>query len=374
MDVETTLGKEIPASDSAGARIEAADEPGVGVEVPSPLRTMTPFWKVDWAALRTVKPTPIEFLRRQGVRLYLRVDTEQCVAYVYRALHGPYEGLTAKGFVSKQETIGYLALDNKALSELAVSGVCNRSEFTEGGLIVVEGDESGPATVKDATFQRCYILDSVDKVALETPTVPPGPNPDFREKAVDFLIREEDLWLEQRDLARIREADLLSGELIEYPYDHRHQVPAVYEMFQAAYGLNGSETLTVEGASKLLKCDHFSVKRRAFAMKFVQRNVDRSRGRAGRDGAKPLAFDEALEWASSDRTFVFPYVSRGLTIILAVTDWWSTLRSLSPRQDVTLLANQLLAFNFDETEVEHLVWLIAGVSLRKAEAEVGPSR
>ena len=361
---EALLGTGTETVDVDGPRHEVVQEPGIGRK--APMRRVCCFAEINWAELRSLQPSPIEFLRRAGVRLFVRVDTQRCIVFTHHALLAPFEGLSGLGFAPH---ISYLAVDNMALSELAVSRVASRVEFTAGGLEVINGDRSGSPTIGDVTFDRAYVLTKVTKEELETPSVPPGPRPVFRDFAIDMVFHEEDLWLEESDLARIREVDLLSDELVDYPYDHRRQVPAVYEMFQAAYGLNASRALSMEDvADRLERKDAklFSVKRRALAMKFIGLHVDRSRGRAGKDGAKPFNVADVSEWATPGRTFTFPYVSDGLTIILAVTDWWVDLRSRNPKEHVAALADKLREQNFDEAEVDHLVRLIGGVSLRKA--------
>lgn len=343
-------------------RQEVVQQPEIGGMAPT--RLMWCFAEINWAELRSLQPSPIEFLRRAGVRLFVRVDTQRCIVFTHRALPPPLEGLSRLVFAPH---ISYLAVDNMALSELAVSRMASRVEFTGGGLEVINGDQSAPPTIRDVTFNRAYVLTKAAKAELEIPSVPPGLLPVFRDFAIDMVFRVEDLWLEEFDLARIRETDLLGDELVNYPYDHRRQVPAVYEMFQAAYGLNASKTLSVEDVAKRLERKDarlFSVRRRALAVKFIGLHVDRSKGRAGKDGAKPFNVADVSEWATPGRTFTFPYVSDGLTIILAVTDWWVDLRSRNPKEHVSALADKLREQNFDETEVDHLVWLISGISLR----------
>lgn len=353
-------------SEEGDARKEDGHEPSFSEVAPTLPRRVTLFADVDWASLGSVKSNPIEFLRRRGVRLYVRIDTEKFVVFAYRSLHGHLQGLIGMGF---RPDIAYLALDNKALSEVAVSGLTNRSEFTAGGLSVIEGDYSGPPTLDDAFFKRCYVLKKAGKMVLESPTAPPETRPDYKESAVDLLLREEDLWLEESDLARIREADLLSGDLVKYPYDHRLQVPAVYEMFQAAYALNSLKSLGTdeEVVRRLRKKDSklFSVRRAELATKFIAPLLDRSRGRAGQHGAKPFKVGDLGGWADDTKTFIFPYVSDGLTIILAVTDWWVHLLNSNPGEHVSALADKLHEQNFDDAEVGHLVRLITGTSLRK---------
>lgn len=332
----------------------------------APTRLMWCFAEINWAELRLVQPSPIEFLRRAGVRLFVRVDPQRCIVFTHHALSPPLEGLSGLGFAPH---ISYLAVDNGALNHLVTSGVTSCVEFTAGGLEVIDGGQSAPPTIRDVTFNRAYVLTKDAKAKLEIPSVPPKPRSVFQEAAIDMVFRVEDLWLEEFDLARIREADLLSDELVDYPYDHRRQVPAVYEMFQAAYGLNGSKTLSVQDIAERLKRKEpklFSAKRRDLAMKFIGLHVDRSKGRGGKDGAKPFNVADVSEWATPGRTFTFPYVSDGLTIILAVTDWWVDLRSRNPKEHVSALADKLREQNFDEAEVDHLVWLIGGISLRKA--------
>ena len=114
------------------------------------------------------------------------------------------------------------------------------------------------------------------------------------------------------------------------------------------------------------KCagDDFRGKRGAFAAKLVRKVVDRAKGRKG--GPRPLRVWDLKNLDDSPERFAFTFVGDGLTLALAVADWWVTLLD-GMSEGPVVLARKLYEQNFDETEVGYLVRLITGVQLSKIE-------
>jgi len=61
------------------------------------------------------------------------------------------------------------------------------------------------------------------------------------------------------------------------------------------------------------------------------------------------------------------FIGEGLTLVLAVADWWVDRIEEDSKISRVRLALKLYAQNFDETEAGHIVRLIAGVQLSKGE-------
>lgn len=335
----------------------------------APVLRMTPYAGANWAEIKSVGKNPVAFLRRNNVPVFIRIDRKNTVALQYYALQQPLEGITAMRLT---ESPMYLRLDNDVLSELSISRASKCAEFTAGGLVLIGEKTEVDPNLAEIDFQRCYILASSVLTELQDECARGGMTASgYFKKAEDLFFTEEDLWLSTADLAAIRAGDNSAGEVMDYPYDHRAQVPAVYWMFQAAYILNALRTKSEEEIALWLRekggKSLFSVKRTELAVKLVKPTVNRAQGRNSL--AKPFKMHDLDNWTYADK-FTFPFVSEGMTIILAVTDWWVTIRASSPDEPRLTLGKKLAEENFNTTEAGYLVCLITGNNLASEELEV----
>lgn len=326
------------------------------------VRKMTPYAEIEWGELKSAGPNPVEYLRRNGLRVYVRLVPQNQIAYRFADVECPGDlVLPTKGF---DVDVGFLALDDRTLRELAVSRTTVVREFVSGGLRWANGP-ANDATVEDVQFERCYVLSDVAKADVDRQRAA-GRILDYSDWASNLLIELDDLWLEDSVAKQIRQADMAVDEVVRYPYDHRLRFPALYWMFQAACKRNrdnlllSDEELVADFREK--NSELFSDKRAKCAAKFVRRRINRGRGRklvGGASGAKPLRFSDLPEWTDAER-FTFPFVSEGLSLILAVADWWLAILEQTPNEPVSSLAGKFLEQNFDVTEAGHLTYLLAG--------------
>lgn len=99
------------------------------------------------------------------------------------------------------------------------------------------------------------------------------------------------------------------------------------------------------------------------AKKFVWHEVDRSQG--GNDRGD-FNMEELAEFGDRG-VYEFSFVSKGLSFILAIADWWVKITEDFPDETKLTLAKKLAANRFGGLEVGDLVYLIGGSQITDEE-------
>lgn len=345
---------------------------------------MLPASKVDW---KTINPAenPSVLLLRECIATYVKVDREREKVYrYYRVPIGKDEDVGSLPFEGFHDELVFLRLGDHQLAEIAATGSCRASKFTDGGISIPRPYEiagwtrGGYAIRKELKIEEVNMTEVdffgahlIDKGAwewtLRTSAVRDVPVP--TKFVMPREIRFEDLYVSSADVEGMMRAAQESFELVDYPFDHDVSTPGLYWMFQAACALTERHMIEDHEVLSWLRSKspgkEFAGKRGVFAAKLIPLKVDRSKGR--KEGPKPFKIDDLKNWEDNPDRYMVPFVSSGLSLALAVADWWRRRLNDDPNESRITLAMKLLEQNFDQTEVGHLVRLIAGVHLSRDE-------
>lgn len=333
------------------------------LETGGPLRRVFRYADVDWAELKSVGSNPLEFLRQRGVALYIQIDRDLATAWRHLKVPppSPLAGLPVMRF---EPDLFFLRLCPAALDELIVSGRSRCKEFIAGGLALVSADEDQGPALKDVDFERCYVVSNMVRGILSEQIGAGQMTPAHYVQASEVMdVTSNDLWLAAEDISEIRNGELTAGEVVDFPFPYRNECPAIFWMFQAAYRANGLEAWSIKEIGAWLReklgGSLMTDDRRDTAAKFVRLKLDRRRG-------KPIApFDLAAVGYHFEGVNILdrPYLSDGMKLILAATQWWfdETRSGGSPSRFA--LAKTLVDLNFREAEAIDLTHLISGAGL-----------
>lgn len=342
--------------------------------------------ETDWTGLVEPNEPPVALLLRKQVPVYVKVHREHQA--VYRRHRKPVgsEGILMP-FVGFEEDALFLRLGDVGLAEIAATGSFQACEFSHDGYLiprpfdrkeVASGRYAGkeyrpivhPRLVR-FEFDHAVIIDKRHRNDILA-TVPPLQWPPVEQSAMTIEVRESDLYITGTDLASISSGARDVCELAPYPFDHAKRIPGLYATFQAAHGLNRAKrwavfnesavTAWIQEAAGLPKINTKCAK---FAAKMARLSVARTRG----GNSKPLKIEELPHLVLNPERFRFDFVSDGLTLLLAVADWWETVWEMDPESTRIDLARKLSELNFSNAEVVEAVKLIAGTALTKAERD-----
>lgn len=366
---------------------------------------MLPFSGIDWAEVATSTESPIKLCLRKSVPVYIKVRRDGQVVYrhhlasiglleklsfqlidkfsllgpAWRAGYVPADKFPFKGFC---EELAFLALDDESLAEIDISRSCHVSSFSGWGFAIprpyeITGYSRGGfanrrllrievPTLTRVEFERAFIVDRVarDQAWARIARINAPPPEHF---AIQIEVREDDLYVASADFEELKGGMRQNYELVDYPFDHANRMPGVYWMFQAAYALNDQHLIGENEVLEWLraKCAGtvFRGKKGAFAAKLIPMKLDRAKGR--KRGPMPLKIWDLKNWANNPELLTYPFVSDGLTLTLAVAEWWMERQEQDPNVSRVVLAKQVYEQNFDKMETDYVVRLIDGVGLSK---------
>lgn len=341
--------------------------------------------ETDWSQVVASAERPVELLLRKGIAVYIKVRRDSEIVYRYH--HAPLaegkeiDSFPFAGFLAE---LVFLPLDDEALAEISVSRSCHVSSFSGVGFSIpqpyeVTGETRGGYSIKKllkmetanlarVEFDRAFIADKKKREwALARLATLEMPSPE--QFAIQIEVGENDLYMTSSEFEALKQEVRQGKELIKDPFDHATRMPGLYWMFQAAYALNERHLIGEDEVLGWLKAgcvgDAFEGKRGGFAAKLVPKQLDRARGRKG--GPRPFKMLDLKNWADNPEQFIFPFVSDGLTLALAVAKWWVERLEGEPNESRVVLAKKLYEQNFDQAETNYVVGLIAGVQLSQDE-------
>lgn len=375
-------------------------------------KQMLSFSDITWDGIVDPGDDPIRLCMRNGLSIYFRLDKDhQLVRYFYwlrrLRLHdlayeqvnkfsllgpdwkAPHQILQMECIVEAlHDEILFLRLDNSSLAEIVVSGRSTVSSFSSDGFSIprpftITGhgprghairkyDDIKVPVLEAVNFERAFLIDkkkweSASSVGLRNDYLPEVP-------AISVKVGINDLWFDSDDIDALGEGKAKGRELVSYPFDHKGQMPGLYWIYQASYALSRQRLPDDDG--KILdwlrtECginhdkEAFAGKRGLLALKLVHKEWNRSKGR--KKGPRPFKIADLKNWADVPDKYDISFIGEGLTLVLAVADWWVDRIEEDSKISRVRLALKLYAQNFDETEAGHIVRLIAGVQLSKGE-------
>jgi hypothetical protein len=365
---------------------------------------------VKFSELRSEELLPererlIPYLLEHDVPVYFRVDPAHYLVYRYYRFAFPTVGevgcmevegvagadrrgapalpsatpLPVEGFLDCD--LAFLRLDRSSLEQIHISGSCPTPHFTRGGLVIkpiyrVIGHGVGGRPIREVEepqgVRELIGVEFDEAVVVDKNLWNQACRSDQRPARIDALeyaaggeIRMQGLFLDETDAARLRQWKLSTIKRREYPFLHEERMPGLYWMYQAAYVLNElAELKGGKGGVGQWLMDNapektFRYRSMRTAKKFVWLELDRNQGGKGR-GEFDLERINELRGDGARLKYEFSFTSDGLTMILAIADFWHELTSTEAGAGAADLAKKLMMNGFAGLEVGDLVYLISG--------------
>ncbi len=322
------------------------------------------------------------FCLRKCLSAYVSIRRDLYLVYLH------YQAGSGAGFLPLGgfgEDIAFLRLDSVSLADIAVGRTAHLTEFSGDGFSIprpyrvvwqriwdqrefrVYEDVESP-TLKRVDFDRAYVVDR-DKWQAVSSSMAVKDDLLPEKLAITMEVSERNLYFLSSDIDALKKDAQEVRELVPYPFDHKEGMPGLYWIFQIAYLFNEVKGIEKKNVLDRLRgeCDEgaFAGKRGGLAVKLVDREWNRSKGRKG--GPRPFKVPDLKNWADVPDKYDISFIGDGLKVALAVADWWADRREEDPNISRVQLALKLYAQNFDETEAGHVVRLIAGVQLSRDE-------
>jgi len=356
---------------------------------------IVPFNKVQWADFISNEEAPLAFCLRKDVPVYIKVRRN--LYHVYYRFRRPSRRLGAYKFHLSDKSIRistkweavhiptdlplagfnddllYLRLDRSSLVELASDPFTSVSSFSRDGFSVPPVGHAN-AVLEDATlskveFHSAFLVEKKKWKSANAVYRPPTvAKPESYEVALD--INENDLYFSAGDIEALkREARQLDAP-VSYKFSNRAR-PGINRMFEAAYALNASKLLSTDDLDDWLKKpkseNPFRHKSIRTARKFVPLTLDRSKGRKRGSGREDFDLNELDDWTIKDEYQYF-YVSKGLSYVLAIAEWWQKTVDKGRDHSIFDLAQMLAEKKFYGLEIGDLVYLISGSRISEKDA------
>lgn len=336
----------------------------MGVEMVS--EQMRRFSDINWSKITGTGMGPIDLCLNNNIPVYFKVRRDRQLVYRH------YRAGQAVRFLPLEEFNGsilFLRLDSDSLREISAAGHCIVTHFSGDGLCITEQGGAGVDGLgKNDKISALMDVESdyallVDKKRWEkrggfwpNPLIPPVGSPSAPEDFVDEVeVGKNDLWFSASDIDALKQCTQDKHELIDYPFEHKGRVPRIYWMFQAAYALNHLGIVAKgevgDWLGRVSDDVPYRYKSIRTAEKFVWLALDRAKGGANRGD---FVLDD-LEEFGDRRNYQFPFVSEGLSFILAIAEWWIAVDG-----NKLDLAKKLDAHKFSGLEIGDLVYLISG--------------
>jgi hypothetical protein len=170
------------------------------------------------------------------------------------------------------------------------------------------------------------------------------------------------------DVGMLKREARKNHERVKYPYEHKDRMPGIYWMFQESYAINSPKIIStdkkVQDEQIKIQEQIYRYKSRRTANKFVRLTSDRNKGG---DSRGDFNLEDLDDWTVRE-DYEFPYVSKGLSCILAITDWWVRTTEKDPNTSKLALAEKLAENKFGGLEIGDLVYLIGGSRVTLEEA------
>jgi len=367
------------------------------------------FSEVNWPDIVNPDQDPLRFCLGKRLPIYIKVRRDCQLVYIHchrwneirrdlkferidsYSISGPcwkedWRTLPAFPHKTFDEEIVFLRIDHERLAEIAVTGSTIIQSFSGDGFsiprpyrvighnirtrrAIVEYQDITAPILKTIDFYHALLVDK-DKWKLASQRLTSWYEADLEECKVSIEVRECDLYFTSSGIETLKQEAQNGREFVTYPYAHKERMPGIYWMFQAAYAQNELKILLKDKVGKWLveTASKDTYRRRSCrtAKKFVWPEVHRKRG-GGVRGDFNL---EDLDGWTIRKDYEWAFISKGLSVILAIADWWKeiTERSPSEAKNKLPLAIKLYVNKFEGLEVGDLVDLISGSRITVEEA------
>ena len=321
---------------------------------------------------------------RKGVPVYFKVRRDSQLVYHHHFVPGmPGSALDTHPVMGFDEELVFLRIDNSSLAEISVSRSTFVPSFSGGGFSIprpyrVIGHTirgrwemreyeaiTNPTLVK-VEFYHAFLVNK-KKWEVSASDFTESFQCSLEKCKVSLEIAESDLYFASSDIEALRTEVQQGRELVKYPFAHKERMPGIYLMFQAAYAHNERKVMPKNKVEEWLRENDprnpYRYKSARTAKKFVWSEVDRSQG-GGERGDFQM---EELAQFGDGGVYEFSFVSKGLSFILAIADWWVTITNDFPDETRLTLAKKLDASRFGGLEVGDLVYLISGAQIKDDE-------
>jgi hypothetical protein len=380
---------------------------------------MLHFSTINWVDLLGSTKNAAELAQRKNIAVYVRVHKDsQLVHYKYDVLgafasssylepipepgihmvllregwkssYDPYGPCSGMIFLRRpndtipmekfDEDLTFLRLDNHSLDQIRLTQSSIVSNYSLEGYSIPRLDEVNdsqelvgeidafsidPTEIKDielvsltkVLFRSAVIIDKSKWQSAPPPTANPSKKKrKSLNRPLKTKITELNFYFKLSDIEALTKK---IQHLADYPYPHRARMPSIYWMYQAAYALNERKDIkdNEDVAAWLTKDgrgDIYGRRSLRTAKKFVWAKVKR--------GADTGEFNvEDFDGEHFIEKYQHPFVSKGLSLILGIADWWAKYSEGRPYDSKIDLAKKLFLNRFDGLEIGDLVYLISG--------------
>lgn len=327
---------------------------------------------IEWGNFKSVDGHPLEFLLKQGIPVYCKIDRELFFAVRHRWTplgcrfpeKSPALTVSVVAFptVGRDEQLLLLRLDDDDLCEILATGSRVVTEFSLGGLGLpkAELDHSGRVDIGfvEVDFHRCYLVnrqrwkDAEDAATYLSP-------PRQEDCAEPIRIGYNDLYLESSDVSALN--NLKNGVGVErepYPFATKERnLPAPMNwLYQAAFALNRDGD--IERKDEAIKA---WMRTNSPDRIFNKRWIRTAKSLVALDYKFGPRFDErGLAKYKMGEALRSPHLSVPLTFALAITEWWMDHdKSDLPGKRIEL-AGLLQDVGFQKIAVYDLTGMISG--------------
>lgn len=347
---------------------------------------MLRFSEIKWSEFSTSTEDPLWMCLRKEIPVYFKVRRD--LHLVYRHHRVPVNGALddeARFVMGFDEELVFLPLDNTSLAELAVSPHCFVTIFLGNGISIPRNYHASGQTdrrgweireyedvkipsLRKANFYHAFLVNK-KRWELAVSNLTMSEHKALQECKDSVKVSDSDLYFFSSDIDALKREAQDSGELVPYPFAHKELMPGIYWMFQAAHELQAGKIVSKEGVAAWLKRNApkntYRYKSDRTAKKFVWPDVDRAKGGGSRGNFDQVDLDEFGKKEDYER----PFVSRGLSVILAVAGWWAKTTEEFPDETKFTLATKLDANKFGGLEIGHLVYLMSGSKITDDEVK-----
>ena len=358
------------------------------------------FSEIAWSEVMSSDERPVNFFLSGNLPVYIKVNRDRHLVYIH--LHRWTEirktlkfertedfslsrsiwkedwrilpAFPCKGF---DEDLVFLRLGHKTLVDIAVSGSSRVESFSGDGFwsyrpselvgheirnrreIRIYEDIRNPI-LNNIEFSHAFLVDKKEWELARSRLVS-WPDDDLEKCRISIKVRERNLYFNPSDIEALKQGALDGCELVHYPYEHRERMPGIYWMFQAAYALNELKIIKTDkeiedDLKKKAPKETYRYKTLRTARKFIRLILDRAKGARGEGD---FNLEDLDNWTVRE-DYEFTYVSKGLSFILAIADWWVRTTERDPNEAKLTLVEKLAECKFGGLEIGDLVYLISG--------------
>ena len=344
---------------------------------------LTRYRDVKWEALAPGREG-LGVILEEGIRAYRKIDTKRYFARVTEwsrltqtvtMSDGSTSTAPMPGADSSDHELLLLALRKEEIVEIQMTGDCQITKFSNGGLKpqrFQQDDEAGSlhhlSSVDDnsvswtqVSFHSCFLVDKLLWSKPLHPTLPKDRSVSFEQCKAVQVIRCEDLYLVQADL------DLLEKTNSGYPLgiDGKERPLAIIWLYRVSVAYNSGQIAPLAEDDRIIMEEHY-----VLIVNWLKENVPKEVRKGGwTRTAKTIVsigynrekrYDEqGLAKYPANALIPKDHLSVPVRYALVLTEWWNEKveAGKQPRHE---LACRLVEAGFYEVAAIDLVGMISG--------------